>query len=110
MAWVTRSLPRGGAMRGTGFAILRMALRRISWLTDGQLSTAAGRGKESRVSSLPIRHVLGPLLTAPLLAACAGAYSPPGPGVIEFANPYQFPYEAPGFNPDYMRAADYTRP
>jgi hypothetical protein len=57
-----------------------------------------------------MRHVLVPLLTAPLLAACAGAYQPPGPGVIEFANPYQFPYEAPGFNPNPMRVADYTQP
>jgi hypothetical protein len=110
MAWVTGSLPQGSGMRKAGFAILRTARLRISRLTDGQLSTAAGQGKGIKVSSLPIRQVLGPLLTAPLLAACAGAYPPPGPGVIDFANPYQFPYEAPGFNPDYMRAADYTRP
>ena len=110
MAWVTGSLPRGGAMRRGGFAILRTARLRISRRTGRQLSTAAGQGKESMMSSLPIRHVLGPILTAPLLAACAGAYPPPGPGVIEFANPYQFAYEAPGFNPDFIRAADYTRP
>ena len=110
MAWVTGSLPQCSGMRKAGFAILRTSRLRISRLTDGQLSTAAGRGREVRVSSLPMRHVLVPLLTAPLLAACAGAYAPPGPGVIEFANPYQFPYEAPGFNPDFIRAADYTRP
>jgi hypothetical protein len=97
-------------MRKAGFAILRTERLRISRLTDGQRSTAAGRGNGIKVSSLPIRHVLGPLLAAPLLAACAGAYAPSGPGVIEFANPYQFPYEAPGFNPDFIRAADYTRP
>ena len=95
MAWVIGSLPQGGGMREAGFATLRRALLR--------------RGEEIMVSSLPIRHVLGLILTAPLLGACAGAYPPPGAGVVEFADPYQFPFEAPGFDQN-LRAASYTRP
>ena len=96
MAWVIGSLPQGGGMREAGFATLGMALLR--------------RGKEIMVSSLPIRHALGLILTAPLLGACAVAYPPPGAGVVEFADPYQFPFEVPGFNPNRIRAANYTPP
>ena len=90
MAWVTVSLPGQRHAKSAGSPSVGWRSCAFRGYTDGQLSTAAGRGKESKVSSLPIRHALGPILTAPLLAACAGAYPPPGPGVIEFANPYQF--------------------
>ena len=98
----------------------RDAKRRVRHPSDGtaahfeadrQTALSSSRPRQGEHDELladPARIGADP--TAPLLAACAGAYPPPGPGVIEFANPYQFSFEAPGFNPDFIRAADYTRP